>query len=246
MNPNKFSKLLRISSMQGKVFALLKTKKWICRGCHGASAGSGQYAGGGGIQGLERGTHTRPGLQIESQRRPCRTCTHPTLQDRWTGKFTKATAHSTISQKLQHRILKFYEHRDAIEGSKRPAAQLIVDHRFPANRWGATETKNLDSMTNGEIQQKFQLLKKDSSGNHNQLKSRACEKCFTSGERGSPLGILFWYKGSKKWPKRTPAQGPSAEIGCIGCGWYDFDKWRRKLNERLSLCRRRLRMASRK
>ncbi|NES89595.1 MAG: restriction endonuclease, partial [Okeania sp. SIO2B9] len=38
------------------------------------------------------------------------------------------------------------------------------------------ETHNLN-MSETEIKQKFQLLKKDSAGNHNLLKSRSCEFC---------------------------------------------------------------------
>lgn len=83
------------------------------------------------------------------------------------------------------RIMAYYNYTDAIEQRKRLPHELIVDHRFPMERYGELEDENPDDMTNEQIQKKFQLLKKDDSGNHNLLKSRACEKCIQTGERNS-------------------------------------------------------------
>jgi hypothetical protein len=88
-------------------------------------------------------------------------------------------------------------------------------------------------MSEAEIERKFQLLKKDSSGNHNLLKSRACEFCIKNHKRGTPLGIQFYYHGDEKWPSIIQQKGKEAEKGCIGCGWYDFAQWRKALNKRL-------------
>lgn len=55
-------------------------------------------------------------------------------------------------------------------------------------------------MTPEEIEDKFQLLKKDDAANHNLLKSRACERCISTGIRQSPLGNTFYYEGSENWP----------------------------------------------
>ena len=97
-------------------------------------------------------------------------------------------------------------------------------------RWGESEDSNPSNMSTTDIRKKFQLLKKDGSGNHNLLKSRACERCINTGKRGYPMGIKFYYEGTEDWPTDCPASGKEAQRGCIGCGWYDFDKWRIALN----------------
>lgn len=58
-------------------------------------------------------------------------------------------------------------------------------------RWGNIEDSNPSTMTSEEIEDKFQLLKKDDAGNHNLLKSRACERCISTGIRQSPLGMVL-------------------------------------------------------
>lgn len=100
-------------------------------------------------------------------------------------------------------------------------------------RWGQTEPSHDILMTDEQIRQKFQLLKKDEGGNHNLLKSRACERCITTKKRGTPLGINFWYIGGENWPLEAE-RGPEAELGCYGCGWYDFQAWREALNAHLA------------
>jgi hypothetical protein len=72
------------------------------------------------------------------------------------------------------------------------------------------------------------------AGNHNLLKSRSCENCIKTGKRGSPMGIDFWYFGGQNWDQNIPPKGKDAEKGCIGCGWYDFEKWRNSLNQKLT------------
>lgn len=89
-------------------------------------------------------------------------------------------------------------------------------------RWGESEPPHLTSMSEDEIKKKFQLLKKDASGNHNLLKSRSCERCIDTGKRGTPFGIKFWYEGSEDWPS-VHQRSAEAEEGCIGCGWYNFN-----------------------
>jgi hypothetical protein len=101
-------------------------------------------------------------------------------------------------------------------------------------RWGQAEKTLSPTMTEQEIASKFQILKKDSGGNHNLLKSRACEVCVKTGKRGTPLGIYFFYSGGLKWQKGIPKRGAKAERGCVGCGWYDFAKWRAALNLKMA------------
>lgn len=222
------------NTLQSTVFNLLKDCDWHCRNCEGTMVASGQYAGGGGIQGLERGTKTRAGLVILSKNRPCSTCKAITMHDRLTGETKQSNAPSNISKILQKKILNYFDYTDVIEDRKRTADKLVIDHKLPMERWGKNENFNNNTMSNEEIEKKFQLLKKDDGGNHNLLKSRSCEKCISTGLRGYPLGIKYWYTGDENWPKNVPSVGLDAEAGCYGCGWYDLKTWRMSLNTYLA------------
>jgi hypothetical protein len=221
-------------SLQAEVLAVLKDKQWHCRSHEYTHVSSGQLAGGGGIQGLQRGTKDRPGLKIESKTDSCGTCNGKTRWDRWTGEFQSSNAPAGISTVLKKKILAHFGNMDVIEQRERPSHELVVDHRFPMIRWGTTETKHSTEISEADIERKFQLLKFDEGGNHNLLKSRACENCFKTGKRGTPFGIEFFYRGNGDWPKKAPLIGVDAEEGCVGCGWYDFVKWREALNLKLS------------
>ena len=100
-------------------------------------------------------------------------------------------------------------------------------------RWNNRVKKLLTdyaAMDDDDIRANFQLLKKSNgSVSHNLLKSRACEQCFKTGKRGKPFGISFFYSGGERW-KPSDKRDPK---GCNGCGWYDFDLWRTRLNEKL-------------
>ena len=93
-----------------------------------------------------------------------------------------------------------------------------------------TQDDYSSGVTDDDIKGRFQLLKSSNgSVSHNLLKSRACEKCYKTGNRGTPFGIKFFYEGGSKW---APADKEAPE-GCIGCGWFDFDKWRTELNKEI-------------
>lgn len=231
MNINEFENSFGKDTLQKKYFLILKDKEWHCRDCAQKQTGSRQIAGGGGIQGLQRGTKTRPGLVIESRDDYCNQCQQNSKWDRWTGEFTESSSASGIPRQLQTQIYEHYEYIDSIEQRERQPHELVIDHRFPMERWNAAEETNPPVMSEDEIQKKFQLLKKDDSGNHNLLKSRACERCLKTGKRGYPMGIKFYYEGNENWPENCPAKGPEAEQGCIGCGWYDLQAWRNALND---------------
>lgn len=224
---------IKKDSTQYKVFNLLSDQQWHCRECEGKKIGSGQYAGGGGIQGLQRGTRNRPGLAIETEKRYCENCQAMRIGDRWTGEIKSANSAANIPASLVQKILEVYSYIDVIEQRQRQAHELVIDHRFPMERWGESESPHLTSMSNDEIKKKFQLLKKDSSGNHNLLKSRSCERCIKTGKRGTPFGVRFWYKGGENWPS-VHQRGAEAEEGCVGCGWYNFEAWRDALNQKLT------------
>ncbi|MGD2180512.1 restriction endonuclease [Lusitaniella coriacea] len=221
------------STTQRKVFQLLSDKQWHCRSCEGKSIASEQYAGGGGIQGLQRGTKSRPGLVIVSKNAFCSQCQKTTRWDCWTGEIKQANAAVNIPHKLIQKILNFYSYTDIVEQRQRAAHELVIDHHFPMERWEKAEESLSVDMDEDEILKKFQILKKDASGNHNLLKSRACERCIKEGKRGTPFGIKFWYAGNELW-EADYQRGEEAESGCVGCGWYDFDTWRKRLNKKLS------------
>lgn len=231
MRTRDFENLLSDGSLQKEYFLILKDRCWHCRDCAGRQIESTQIAGGGGIQGLQRGTKSRPGIITETKREFCSECDKTSTWDRWTGEYTESSSASGLHRKLQTRIFEHYGYTDSIEQRRRQTHELVIDHRFPMERWGGSEEKNPTQMDEQEIERKFQLLKKDSSGNHNLLKSRACERCIATGKRGYPMGIKFYYAGDENWPADCPVKGPEAERGCYGCGWYDFDAWRAALNQ---------------
>jgi hypothetical protein len=229
----KINMNFRDGSTQSKVFALLEDKQWHCREHEGKAIASGQYAGGGGIQGLQRGSGQRLGLEIEQKSEFCPICNKKTRWDRWTGDTKTANFASSIPLKLAERILTEFNYIDEIEQRARAKHELVIDHRFPMERWGQGEESHLSDMTSKDIRAKFQLLKKDTSGNHNLLKSRACERCIATGKRGTPFGINYWYEGGEDWDESIPARGSETEKGCYGCGWYNFHEWRVSLNQKL-------------
>ncbi|WP_124098668.1 restriction endonuclease [Ruminococcus sp. Marseille-P6503] len=219
---------------QPAIFDRLSDCQWHCRDCAGRGINSQQYAGGGGIQGLQRGTKSRPGLEIISEVAVCSECNQTKACDKWTGSYKTSNPESGIPPKLQASVMEHYGYIDTIELRQRSSHELVIDHRFPMERWGEAENTNSPTMTAEEIEAKFQLLKKDTSGNHNLLKSRACERCIATNKRQYPLGIKFFYSGTEDWPNDCPKTGADAERGCIGCGWYDFAKWRESLNDVLT------------
>ena len=225
---------LKVGSSQSKVLAVLNDNNWHCRGCEYKNVPSGQLAGGGGIKGLKNGSLNRQGYQIKTERRECPTCDKKTVFDRWTGRRLRAVVPAGMPKKLARKIYKQNNYHDVIEQRKRPGHELVIDHRFPKIRWGKSEEPMSLDMPPADMEQKFQILKKDGGGNHNLLKSRACEECFKTKMRGKPLGICFFYEGNENWPDRVPQTGPGAEKGCVGCGWYDFKKWRAALNVKLA------------
>jgi hypothetical protein len=216
---------------QHKVFKVLKDLKPHCRFHSYVRKGisTAQIAGGGGLGGLKR-----MGYVMKSDRRYCSRCGRSTAWDRLTGKIRRRSAvGGGVPRQLQLRILEHYDYTDAIELRRRPEQNLTIDHRFPRKRWGSYSPPSDSNMSDKEIEKHFQLLKKDRAGNHNLLKSRACEHCFRTGERGAPMGLRFWYRGGPNWPRDVPTKGETAIRGCTGCGWFNVTRWREALNEQL-------------
>jgi hypothetical protein len=167
------------------------------------------------------------GYTLATKRRQCSECgetkTHLIMT-----RFPRGgpSGYETMSPELRKRILKVLGHHDVYENRTRRQG-LLPDHKFPEIRWDETvgET-NPDDMSGDKIKQKFQLL----NNQRNQQKREVCRNCFQTGERGTPYGIEFFYEGGPEWPEDVPRTGPDAERGCIGCGWYDLQKWRNELN----------------
>ena len=228
-----FEKKLNQSTKTWMVFDVLRDMQCHCRECEYTHTGITQIAGGAGTQGLQRGTKSRPGLVIDSGNHLCANCGKTTRHDRWQGNFTRSVPSSSMPKGFARRAVALLGSRDVVELTERPPNQLTVDHKLPQLRWNSTETnaqQNYSAMSDKEIRTHFQLLKKSNgSVSHNLLKSRACERCYKSGNRGTPFGIRFFYDGDGKW---APADKDDAS-GCVGCGWFDFAAWRDALNKKL-------------
>ena len=213
-----------------QVYLVLRDRQWHCRECEYTHVGTTQIAGGAGIQGLQRGTKSRPGMSINSGNHYCVRCDKLTRHDRWTGNFLSAIPAPSMPAAFALRAVNVLGSRDVIEQTERPPNQLTVDHKLPMLRWNADTSiaqSDFTNMTDDNIRERFQLLKaSNGSVSHNLLKSRACERCFRTGQRGTPFGIVFFHEGGEIWEPddRTDPKG------CIGCGWYDFDLWRTRLN----------------
>ena len=132
--------------------------------------------------------------------------------------------YETWSPALRKKIIKVLGGVDVYEGVINP--HCLPDHKFSEIRWDEnTKAENLDSMTEEEIRQKFQLL----SNQRNQQKREVCRNCYQTGKRGTIFGIPYFYEGNAEWDKSIPQKGKAAEQGCIGCPWYDIETWRSRL-----------------
>lgn len=136
----------------------------------------------------------------------------------------EGNGYETWTPKLRKRILNVLGKIDIYENKQSRAC--LPDHKFPEIRWDQnTKSENLDSMTDEEIKNKFQLL----SNQRNQEKREVCRRCYQTGKRGIAFGIPYFYKGDENWDDKIPKKGKTAELGCEGCAWYDFAEWRKHL-----------------
>ena len=119
---------------------------------------------------------------------------------------------------IKKRIIEHYKNKDAILGYSPTGRSIEIDHRMPEIRWNTSEEKLSKEISDDEIEKRYMLLVRE----HNLLKSRNCEKCKKTGFRQYLLGIKFFYRGLRKYQDK---------LGCVGCGWYDPDKWKDELNE---------------
>ena len=116
----------------------------------------------------------------------------------------------------------YYKNKEAITRREMLPNQLEVDHRFPQVRWSKDEIYN-ENMPEDDMHRKFQLLTRQ----NNLWKSRYCEHCAKTSERGTFIGIDFFYEGGSIWDSKYANDD---EHGCYGCFWYDPDRWQKALN----------------
>jgi len=164
------------------------------------------------------------GFEIENDNRYCNTCHAKTVHRRLTSTEPQKVSfvRKQIPTEIRRHVLQLYKNTEAISLREMVPNLLEVDHRFPQVRWADDEVYS-QNITNEWLYQKFQLLTRE----HNLWKSRYCERCFKTGERGTFIGIDFFYTGGKNWDASI---NPHDERGCQGCFWYDPEKWRKALN----------------
>jgi hypothetical protein len=198
-----------------KVFTTLSDGKWHC-GKHELPGTQPAKA----IQIIRQ-----HGFTIENQSTYCDVCKDKTVHRRLISiEPEKASfVRMQLPGNLRKRVLKHYGNIEAVTLRKMVSNQLEVDHRFPQVRWSKDESYD-PNMSEDEINKKFQLLTRE----HNLWKSRYCEHCAKTGERGTFIGINFFYVGGHKWDPQYPADD---ELGCFGCFWYHPDVWRNALNK---------------
>jgi len=167
------------------------------------------------------------GFQIENKTLHCPVCGYKTVHRRLVSiePVAPSFVRLQLPAELRRRVLQLYKNTEAITLRQMLPSQLEVDHRFPQVRWSQDETYDSE-MSEGQIYGKFQLLTRE----HNLWKSRYCEHCKQTGERGTFIGINYFYEGSEIW---DPNVADDDERGCLGCFWYDPGTWRNRLNAEL-------------
>jgi ICEA Protein len=175
----------------------------------------------------------KQGYIIGSKRRPCQTCNQKTMHDilvmlpNIEARFEQGNElRKPISDVLKKKIKALLGHREVCFNVVRSDVELLIDHKFPSQRWIEPESDNLNEMGEAEIRHKFQLL----SNQTNMWKSRYCDNCVKTGTRGNFMGIQWFYKGNENWNGKTV----NDESGCIGCPWYDIDLWKKELLKRIN------------
>lgn len=167
-------------------------------------------------------THTRMHDRVAGKN-----CTHHILLPLPRGGIT---GYETISPALTKRIITLLAGYDAFEGKIVKKDSLLADHKFPEIRWDdETQRESLEHLNDDELRNDFQLV----NNQRNQQKREVCRLCFQTGKRPYPFGVRFYYEGNEDWSVGVPTRGKQAEAGCVGCGWYDLEKWRKALTQKL-------------
>lgn len=175
----------------------------------------------------------KKGYIIGSQRRICQNCSKKTMHDILVmlPMIEKRFSHGNelrkpMSETLKSRIKSVLGHKEVCFNVVRTSVELVVDHKFPSQRWVNPESDNPNNMSEDDIKKKFQLL----SNQTNMWKSRYCDTCVKTGIRGDFMGLKWYYQGNENWEGKTEYD----EDGCIGCPWYDLEEWKSKLIQHLT------------
>jgi len=165
------------------------------------------------------------GYEIENKKKLCSICKYKTVHRRLvsTAPTNASFVRSALTESLKKRVKEAYKNVEAVTQRTYQPAELEVDHRFAQVRWSKPEDANPPDMSDREIVAKFQLLTRQ----HNLWKSRYCERCKETGNRGTFIGINYFYEGGPTWPEDL---ADDDERGCHGCFWYNPDMWRQSLN----------------
>lgn len=201
-----------------KVFDALLSGEWECRVCGPVPRVNAQPAAR--IRDIKK-----RGFFIASKRKSCANCRRKTMHDLLVmatspKDLIKTEFRKPISPYLNERILKALKRKETVFSQVRTLRELVIDHKFPSQRWSQPETDNPDDMSDENIKRKFQLLNNQT----NLLKSRECDRCVAEGIRGQFMGIRWYYSGDERWVKNR-----DDESGCIGCPWYDVHEWKEQL-----------------
>lgn len=126
----------------------------------------------------------------------------------------------SLNTKLKERIIKLFWNKDAFLDYEPTWRKIEVDHRIPQVRWLEKEEDYIN-MTDEQLLDKFMLLVRE----HNLLKSRNCERCERTWKRQSFFGINFFYEWDENY---------NEDLWCKWCWWYNPEKWREKLNKKIT------------
>jgi hypothetical protein len=209
-----------------KVLCALHSGRWECRVCGPVPKINPQPA-------ARLSALKKQGYIIGSQRRTCAKCVKKTMHDilvmlpKVESRFLHGNElRKPMSEILKSRIKKELGHKEVCFDVTRAAKELLIDHKFPSQRWSKPETDNPNDMPVDALRAKFQLL----SNQTNMLKSRYCDACVKTGTRGTFIGIKWFYTGDEAWKGATPHD----EKGCKGCPWYDLEFWKNSLTKTLA------------
>lgn len=206
-----------------KVLAALYSGNWECRVCGPVPQVNPQPA-------ARLRDIKKKGYIIGSRRRQCTNCNQKTMHDilvmlpNIESKFEHGNElRKPMSDILKKRIKTILGNKEVCFNIVRSDVELLIDHKFPSQRWNQPETDNPNDMSEEDIRGKFQLL----SNQTNMWKSRYCDTCVKTGKRGDYMGLKWYYQGDENWQGETPYD----EKGCVGCPWYDLEIWKHKLLE---------------
>ncbi len=207
------------SSQTFKVFEALLSGEWECRGCGPVPQVNPQPAAR--IRDIKKS-----GFFIASRRKFCRAkCNNTQMHDLLVminppEDTTKNELRKPIPPRLAEKIISRLGRKESVFDQVRTSKELVIDHKFPSQRWSKPESDNTETMSDSHIKSKFQLLNNQT----NLLKSRECDRCVSEGVRGQFMGIRWYYSGDGVW-----RGAKDDEKGCVGCPWYDLDRWKEQL-----------------